>query len=192
MAQLRDFRAAVPLKPLGSRTTDRETDQVMHQALVEGDILSGLANLILWILLLTRLGEITSSTEEGLKSSGELDVGSWFDAAMDGGALGLCADFLFGQTTGLYQLPLLGYAPPRHPSIDSALQVWKRARHGEDSRALLARWAEREGDEQLDTLQATRQALNYALLHHLQNMMEPGYLPRTLKHMQRSNLQLQG
>jgi hypothetical protein len=52
-------------------------------------------------------------------------------------------------------------------------------------RADLAEWAENDGDAgALDTLQVTRQVLNYALLHQLQDMMSPGYLQRTVKDMQ--------
>jgi hypothetical protein len=85
-------------------------------------------------------------------------------------------------------VPLSNLATIDHPAIDSALRIWRRARDGDDVRAALATWAKNEGDAgSLDTLQVTRQALNYALLHQLQDMMSPGYLPRTVKDMQARN-----
>jgi hypothetical protein len=76
---------------------------------------------------------------------------------------------------------------PSPPSIirrSILLEIWRRARDGEDVRAALASWAQREGDANaLDTLQVTRLAMNAALLHHLQEMMSPGYLSRNLKEM---------
>jgi hypothetical protein len=187
MAQLRDFRAAFLATPLGVATANREIDLGMQSALAQGDILAGMSNFIIWIVLLARLENYASEAEQGATEMAEPNEWPWFDAAIASGALGLCADFLFGETTGLNQLSLRGYAAPRHSSIDSALELWRRARCGDDVRAALAEWARDEDDGQLDTLQVTRQALNYALLHHLQNMMEPGYLPRTLQRMRALN-----
>jgi hypothetical protein len=111
------------------------------------------------------------------------DDASWFDSAKSGGALGLCADLLFGDTTGLKSTPLSSLSEIDHPAIVSALRIWRHARDGDDVRAALAEWAKQQGSA-LDRLQVTRQALNYALLHQLQDMMSPGYLPRTVRAMQ--------
>lgn len=183
IAQFRDFRAPAPPKPLAHPAAERETDRAMQYALAGGDVLAGTVNLLIWLVLFERLASLAADAGQGgAPSAADLP---WFESALNGGTLGLCADFLFGETTGLKVVPLSGYATMRHPAIASALAIWRQARYGEDMRAALANWADKEGDEgSLDTLQLTRQALNYALRHHLQDMMSPGYLPRTLKDME--------
>ena len=176
MALFREFRAPVPPKPLGDPTAERETDRTMREALAGGDVLNGFTNLLIWQTLLQRLRDLAERAEG--KDTGH----TWFDAAVISGALGFCADFLFGKTTGLSQVPVTSYAELRHPAIPPALALWKKARDAEDVRDKLADWARRQGDAgALDRLYSTREALNRAVRHQLQDMMSPGYLGRMLK-----------
>jgi hypothetical protein len=211
LAQFRLFRA--PFLPKAHGTADvREADRAIHKAMAEGDGLPALSSLLIWTVLFARLRafgvellngeEPTGADDEGEDNDEDADndedgdddenVGdeenapddaSWLDAAKTGGALGLCADLLFGDTTGLKSTPLSSLSEIDHPAIASALRIWRQARNGDDVRAALAEWAQQQGSA-LDRLQVTRQALNYALLHQLQDMMSPGYLPRTVKDMQ--------
>jgi hypothetical protein len=177
MALFREFRAPVPPKPLGNPAAEHETDRTMQEALASGDVLNPFSNFLIWQVLLQRLRDLTERA-----GGQETDDQSWFDAAVTSGALGFCADFLFGQTTGLSQVPLSSYAELRHPAIPPAIALWKKARDAEDVRNQLADWAKRQGDADAPVrLQSTRDALNHAVRHHLQNMMSPGYLTRMLK-----------
>jgi hypothetical protein len=177
MALFREFRAPVSPKPLGDPTAERDTDRTMHEALSSGELLNPFANFLIWQVLLQRLRDLAERA-----GGQEVHDHSWFDAAVTSGALGFCADYLFGQTTGLSQVPLNSYAELHHPAIPPAIALWKKARDAEDVRNQLADWAKRQGDEDAPArLQATRDALNRAVRHHLQNMMSPGYLSRTLK-----------
>ena len=183
MAQFREFRVPVPPKPLANPSGDSETDRAMRYALAGGDVLSGTVICLIWLLLLERLEAFAAAVEQGEAPSG--DARPWFDTALKAGTLGLCTDFLFGEVTEMKIMPLNGYATIRNAAITAAVPIWQDARYGEDVRAALADWAEKEGAEDaLDTLQVVRQALNFALRHQLQDMMAPGYLPRTLKDMQ--------
>jgi hypothetical protein len=184
LAQFRGPRAPFLPKPHGT-VEAREADQKMYLAMASGDGLPALTNLLIWTVLFARLTRFGFDMAEGKAPPIGRDEWPWFNAALAAGALGFCADLLFGDTTGMKVVPLSAFATLDHPAIGPALRIWRRARHGEDVRAALATWAEREGDSgSLDTLQVTRQALNYALLHQLQDMMSPGYLPRTTKEMQ--------
>jgi hypothetical protein len=177
MALFRDFRVPVPPKPLGDPTAERETDRTMREALASGDVLNPFANFLIWQVLLQRLRD-----HAGRAGGQEVDDQSWFDAAVTSGALGFCADYLFGQTTGLSQVPLSSYPELHHPAIPPAIALWKKARDAEDVRNQLADWARRQGDADAPArLQSTRDTLNQAVRHHLQNMVSPGYLPRMLK-----------
>jgi hypothetical protein len=177
MALFREFRAPVPPKPLGDPIAPRETDHTMREALSSGDVLNPFANFLIWQVLLQRLRDLAERAD-----GQEVDDQSWFDAAVTSGALGLCADFLFGQTTGLSQVPLSSYAELRHPAIPPAIALWRKARDAEDVRNQLADWAKREGDaDAFNRLQSTRDALNQAVWHHLQDMISPGYLPQLFK-----------
>ncbi len=180
MALFREFRAPVPPKPLGDPTAAREPDRTMREALVSGDEIVAFANFLIWQVLLQRLRELIDRS-----NSRDPEGRSWFDTAVVSGALGFCSDFVFGQTTGLSQVPLSSYAELRHPAIAPALALWKQARDAEDVRGKLADWAKREGDaDALNRLQSTREAINRTVRHHLQDMMSPGYLPRMLKEIQ--------
>jgi hypothetical protein len=177
MALFREFRAPVSPKPLGDPIAERETDRTMREAVSSGDVLNPFANFLIWQVLLQRL------RDHAERAGGqEVDDQSWFDAAVTSGALGFCADYLFGQTTGLSQVPLSSYPELHHPAIPPAIALWKKARDAEDVRNQLADWARRQGDADAPArLQSTRDALNQAVRHHLQDMVSPGYLPRMLK-----------
>jgi hypothetical protein len=184
MAQFRELRAPFPPKPHGT-VAPREADQAILQALMRGDTLPALTSLLIWMVLFARLTRFGFDLAEGKAAPVRKGEWSWHDAAMAGGTLGLVADLLFGETTGLRVATLNTFATIDHPSIESALDIWRAARDGEDVRGALATWAKQEGDANaLDTLQVTRHAMNAALLHQLQEMMSPGYLPRAAKEMQ--------
>lgn len=181
IAQFRTVR--MPFLPKPNATIElREADRAMIQAMASGDGLPTLAGLLDWTVLFARLTRFGFDVVEGDAPAIGKDEWPWFKSALVGGAFGFCADILFGDTTGMKVLPLSGLAELNHPSVDSALRLWRRARDRDDVRGALAAWAEREGDANaLDTLQMTRQALNYALLHQLQDMISPGYLQRAVK-----------
>jgi hypothetical protein len=180
MALFREFRAPVPPTPLSDPTAERVTDRTMHAALSSGDVTNPFTNFLIWQVLLQRL------RDHAERAGGqETDDQSWFDAAVTSGALGFCADYLFGQTTGLSQVPLSSYPELHHPAIPPAIALWKKARDAEDVRSQLADWARREGDADAPArLQSARDTLNQAVRHHLQDMVSPGYLPRMLKESQ--------
>jgi hypothetical protein len=178
MAQFRELRAPFPPKPHGD-VAAREADQAVMQALTRGDTLPALTSLLIWTVLFARLTRFGFNRAESKAPPVRKGEWPWLDAAMAGGTLGWVADLVFGETTGMRIAPLNAFATLDHPSVDSALYIWRAARGGEDARAALATWAEQEGDANaLDTLQVTRQAMNAALLHQLQEMMSPGYLQR--------------
>ncbi|WP_395017719.1 hypothetical protein [Dongia sp.] len=188
LAQFRQFRAPFLPKAHGKAEV-READQAMHKAMAEGDGLPALASLLTWTVLFARLRQLSfdfirdgASTPPGVKKGDdeEGDDAPWFEAAMAGGALGLCADLLFGDTTGLKSTPLSAMTEILNPAFASALRIWRQARNGDDVRASLAEWAKGQGTA-LDRLQVTRRVLNTALLHQFQDMMSPGYLQRTMK-----------
>jgi hypothetical protein len=184
MAQFRELRAPFPPKPHGT-VAARAADQAIMQALMHGDTLPALTSLLIWLVLFTRLARFGFDLAEGKAPPVRKGQWSWLDAALASGAMGLVADLLFGETTGLRVATLDAFSTIDHPSIESALDIWRAARDGEDVRGALATWAEQEGDANaLDTLQVTRHAMNAALLHRLQEMMSPGYLPRTAKEIQ--------
>jgi hypothetical protein len=183
LAQFRIFRA--PFLPHPHGTLDvREADEAVHQAMAGGDGLPALTSLLTWTVLFARLSELGFDRLKG-KASAQSDQKALIDAAVVGGAFGFCADILFGEATGIKSATLSSMTEIDHPAIASALGIWRRACAGEDVRAELAVWAKDQGDSgALDRLQVTRQTLNYALLHQLQNMVSPGYLQRTVKDMQ--------
>jgi len=171
IAQFRDFRA--PFLPKPNQTVDPNlADHIMRPVMPGEDALPALSGLLVWTILFARLNRFSFDVIEGEAPAIGKDEWPWFEAANIGGALGFCADILFGETTGMKELPLSALGQLKHPSVNSVLRVWRRARDGDDVRSALAAWAEREGDPgAFDTLQTTRQALDFALLHWLQGML---------------------
>jgi len=183
IAQFRELRAPFIPGPHGTVEL-RPADQAMYASMIRGDGLPALANLLIWATMFQRLAVLGYYFSKRMAAPVVNRERTWFDAASVI-ALGFCTDLLFGDTTTIKLLPLGSFGTVWHPSTASALLIWRKAREGKDVRAALATWAEREGDKgMLETLQITRQALNYALLHQLQDMMSPDYLTRTVKDMQ--------
>jgi len=184
MGQFRQLRAPFPPKPHGT-VAARAADQAIMQALVQGDTLPALTSIMIWMVLFARLTRFGFDLAEGAPPPVRKGEWPWLDAAIAGGTMGLAGDLLFGETTGLRVATLNAFATIDHPSIESALDIWRAARDGEDVRGALATWAEQEGDANaLDTLQVTRHAMNAALLHQLKEMMSPGYLSRAANEAQ--------
>jgi hypothetical protein len=186
MAQFRELRAPFPPKPHGI-VAAREADEAVIKAQMRGDTLPALTSLLVWMVVFVRLTRFGFDLAEGKAPPVREGQWPWLNAAMASGALGLIADLLFGETTGLRMATLNAIATIDHPSIESALDIWRAARDGKDVRGALATWAEQEGDANaLDTLQVTRHAMNAALLHQLEEMMSPGYLRQSAKERQQT------
>jgi hypothetical protein len=161
LAQFRSYGAPV-VKLLGGR--DAKSERAPSD-----DRILGFANAVVWLVVLERLQSFASAAAQGQALKGKDVV--WFDSASNSGALGLCADFLFAEITGMNLVPISALATLRHPAIAPALAVWHRARNAEDARAALATWAEKQGHEDGDApdrLRVLQRGLNAGLRHLLQ------------------------
>jgi hypothetical protein len=115
-------------------------------------------------------------------------------AMLQGGGLGLYGDFLFGEANRAGGGLIAGLAGPTAGTIEEVHKTLLAIRDGSDTKSR----AELAGAHGLQLLKNntpfvnmfyTRTALDYFVLHRLQEAMNPGYLRRYEKKVQKENSQ---
>lgn len=147
----------------------------------------GLAQLMLWTTL---FGYGAMSAKDLLKGREPRDPGdgkTWLAAMLQGGALGLYGDFLFGEANrfggGLTQ----SLSGPTLGLIDDAHGLYQRMRDGDDAAAASFRFAVQ--NTPFANLFYTRAAMDYLFLYSVQEAMNPGALRRMERRTEKENNQ---
>jgi hypothetical protein len=115
------------------------------------------------------------------------DPKTWVAAMLQGGALGLYGDFLFGEANrfggGLTQ----SLSGPTLGLIDGGYDLLARLRDGDDAAAASFRFAIQ--NTPFANLFYTRAALDYLILHSVQEALNPGALRRMEMRIEKENAQ---
>lgn len=108
-------------------------------------------------------------------------------ALIQGGGLGIYGDFLFGNYNRFGAGPIETLSGPAVGTLGQFMSVLAATRDGDDARAK----ALRLGIDQVPfvNLFYTRAALDYLVLYHIQEAMNPGYLRRMEQRMKKDNNQ---
>jgi len=136
----------------------------------------GLAGMI---AMTTAMGYVSMVAKDTLKGRNPRDPLKWqtMAAAMQqGGGLGIYGDFLFGQYNrfgGGFWETTLG---PTAGTISDMARIFSAAKSGQDVGALSTRAL--VNNTPFANLFWTRSALDYMVLYHMQEAMNPGYLRR--------------
>lgn len=168
------------------------TRHLMREATREGFDKTGMAHLI---VAMTVLGYLSQSAKEIVKGRSPRDPTSpktWLSAAQQGGGLGIYGDFLFGEYNrfgGSFAETLAG---PTAGSAGDVARVLASLRGemfepGKDHGAAEKTVKAIMGNTPFANLFYTRMALDYLILHQITEMMNPGYLRRFEKRVQKEN-----
>ncbi|HTQ33529.1 MAG TPA: hypothetical protein VMI30_05125 [Stellaceae bacterium] len=113
---------------------------------------------------------------------------TWAAAMMQGGGLGILGDFLFGEYNRFGQNftetlagPVIGQG------INSVLELWNRAKNGQDLKAELFR--DMLNNTPFINLFYTRLALDYLFLWQVQEALNPGFIRRFERTIRQRNNQ---
>lgn len=147
----------------------------------------GIAQLMLWTTLFGYGAMATKDLLKGREPRPADDPKTWVAAMLQGGALGLYGDFLFGEANrfggGLTQ----SLSGPTLGLIDGGYDLFARARDGDDTAAAAVRYTIQ--NTPFANLFYTRAALDYLFLHSLQEALNPGSLRRMERRIEKENAQ---
>lgn len=112
---------------------------------------------------------------------------TWAMAFLQSGGAGIYADFLFGEHSRFGGLPLRPIAGPTFGMIDDAVDLWATVREGGDVAANAFNLA--ISNTPYTNLWYSRAALDYLLIYQIQETLNPGYLRRMERRMEKDNAQ---
>lgn len=187
VGQFKAFPVTVATRVLGRLAEADTTGQFFRNlASGKGDIL-GLAHMV---VATTVLGYVAQSAKEITKGRSPRDpsqLSTWNAALLQGGGLGIYGDFLFGETNRFGRSLTETLAGPTISDVSELKEIIDRLRAGEDAGAAALRFG--VGVTPFANLFYTRIALDYLILFQLQEAINPGFLKRMERRIQRENKQ---
>jgi len=185
IGQFKSFPVALIQMTLGREIYGRGYDTLSdYMKRGKGDML-GLAT---FIALSTAMGYAAMSVKDLLRGKNPRpadDPKTWAAAMVQGGGLGLYGDFLFGKYNRMGGSLTGSMAGPVANLADTAADLWTRIRTGDDFaavgfNALLQ-------NTPFMSLFYTRAALDYLILYQIQDSLNPGFLRRMERRIEREN-----
>jgi hypothetical protein len=166
-----------------------------------GGKLSATTRLAWLAFQLTIFGYLSMSAKELLQGKNvrdPKDPGTWAAAMAQGGGLGIMGDFAFGEFNRFGRSALATAAGPTFGTTDDLFELWAKARdtdkmgrgrdaYGKDMAATALRIA--TSNTPGASLFWARPAINYLALYPIQESLNPGYLRRMERRIERENKQ---
>lgn len=147
----------------------------------------GLAHLIVASTVMGYLAMSAKDLSKGRQPRDPTDPRTWGAAFAQGGGAGIYGDFLMGSASRFGQSALDTFMGPTFGSTASLLDIMYRWRSGDDAAAQSFRFV--VNHTPFVNLFYTRAALDYLVLYEIQEMMNPGYLRRMERRIERENNQ---
>lgn len=138
----------------------------------------------------TAMGYLSGAAKDVVKGRTPRDPSApktWLSAMMQGGGFGIYGDFLFGEFNRFGGGFAESAAGPTAGSVGDILRVWSAAIRGDDVGASALKAV--TGNTPFINLFYTRMILDYAILYHVQEEMNPGYLQRMESRIRKDNAQ---
>ncbi len=197
VGQFKAFPVAVLQKSIGRELYGRGYKPSAYGAGVGRELLQsmrsgngeklGVAQLMLWTTLFGYGAMSLKDIVKGREPRPADDPKTWVAAMLQGGALGLYGDFLFGEANrfggGLTQ----SLSGPTLGLIDGGYDLFARMRDGDDAAAASFRFAIQ--NTPFANLFYTRTAMDYLFLHSVQEALNPGALRRMERRIEKENAQ---
>lgn len=185
--QFKGFPITALTKPLG-REVYGQGAKTLADALLkgQGDLL-GLAHLVVASTVLGYLAQSVKEIAKGREPRDPNDPATWTAAMLQGGGLGIYGDFLLGETNRFGRSLLDTLAGPTLGTVADLDQLRAKAMAGEDVMADLLRLT--QSNLPFANLFYTKAALDYLIVFQLQEQINPGYLRRMERRMEREQNQ---
>lgn len=186
IAQFKSFPTAMIQKVWGREIYGRGYDSLPdYLRRGKGDML-GMVHLMLWT---TIFGYAAMSIKDMLKGKtprDPLSPASWNAAFLQGGGAGIYGDFIFGEMRNRFgNGPLNAVVGPVIGAGDDLLELYGRVKAGDDAAARAFKFA--VNNTPFVNMFYTRMALDYLLFYHVQEMLNPGYLRRMERRVEKEN-----
>lgn len=147
----------------------------------------GFAQLMLWATLFGYGAMATKDLLKGREPRSPGDTKTWVAAMLQGGAMGIYGDFLFGENNRFGGGVIGSLAGPTAGSVEGAVDLWFRLRDGDDTAAATFRYA--LSHTPFANLFYTRAAMDYLFLYSVQEALNPGALRRMERRIENENNQ---
>jgi hypothetical protein len=190
MMQFKSFSVTIMTKVIGRQTHGYGANGVFDSKFYSSRGLAGLAN---FIALSSALGLLSYQSKQMLKGREprELDAKTIMAGFLQGGGLGIYGDFLFAEYNRFGGGILETLAGPTAGTFSETIDLLNKTKtlFMEDDFEF-----SKVGPEGLNLIKSntpfmnifyTKQAFDYLIFHHLQEMMRPGYLKRHERTLER-------
>lgn len=153
----------------------------------KASVVMGMAKYALGAIAMGYMSTVMKDLMKGRTPRDPDKVTTWAAAAMQGGALPIMGDFLFGEFNRFGQSPVASIAGPVAGLAENVIRGTSQALHGDiqDSRNTLINTT--LNNTPMINLFYTRQILNYFFLYNLQEWMNPGGLRRQERKLKQDN-----
>lgn len=186
VAQFKSFPVGMLQKTMGREIYGRGYD-TLGQYLKEGkgDML-GLAHLMLWLTVFGYGAMAVKDMLKGRSPRDPLAAGTWTAAFLQGGGAGIYGDFIFGEMRNRFGGGVLNtVAGPVLGTAEDIMDLYGRVKAGDDAAAKAFRVA--VNNTPFLNMFYTRMALDYLLLYNIQEQLNPGYLRRMERRIEKEN-----
>jgi hypothetical protein len=147
----------------------------------------GIAQLLVWTTLFGYGAMTAKDLLKGREPRPADDAKTWTAAMLQGGALGIYGDFLFGEANRFGGGLIGSLAGPTAGAIEGLADVLYRVRDGDDAAAAAVRFGIQQTP--FANLFYTRAALDYLVLYSVQESLNPGSLRRMERRIEKENAQ---
>lgn len=186
-AQFKSFPVAAVQKSVGREIFGRGSDTA-GEFLRSGSDMLGLANLF-WTT--TAAGYLAMSAKDlakGREPRDPNDPKTWIAAVAQSGAAGIYTDFLFGEARNRFgQTPFSTLLGPAAGAAEDVIDIAFRIRDGDDTAAQA--FTTGINNTPFLGLFYTRWAFDYLLGYQVREALNPGYLRRSERRLERENAQ---
>ena len=152
--------------------------------------MSGFVGLSKMIVAMTALGYVSMTAKDlvkGISPRDPNDVKTWMAAFTQGGGAGLYGDFLFGEANRFGGGIISSLAGPTAGDVSKIHDLYMRVRDGDDAAG--AAFKLLVSNTPGNNVFYTKAALDYLIVHQIQESLNPGYLRRMEDRLKRNNEQ---
>ncbi|WP_282361408.1 hypothetical protein [Pseudomonas sp. PS01300] len=144
-----------------------------------------LAQLILWTTAFGYLSTASKDVTKGREPRPADDPKTWLAAMVQGGGLGIFGDYLFGEANRFGNTALESAAGPALGTAADLINLWARAKEGDDTAASALRLA--QNNTPFMNLFYARIAMDHLFMFSVQEALNPGSLRRTEDRIRQEN-----
>lgn len=186
ITQFKAFPTAVMQKVL-ARDVYSKGHRSMFEAMKSGSAMAGIAETLVMTTVFGYLSMTAKDILAGKKPRDPLSGTTMTAAMLQGGALGIYGDFILGTENRFGLSPIETVAGPVIGTASDAISLLQKIRDGDDASANALRLI--KNNTPFANIFYTRMALDYLFFYRLQEYINPGYLDRMERRVEKENAQ---